>query len=99
MKGRGDLFSEGRKALPHSIERPFGLELRAERQLGPEILHSTAPEENLRCNGNLLCLRSVPEHGPGGVRQAVKNLCCGLQKRDPHGPIPTRSELVVFSKS
>ena len=40
---------EGPKALPHSIARPFGLEpldpelaadgLRAEGQLGPEILH------------------------------------------------------------
>ena len=55
MKRRGDLFSEGRKVLPHSIER----------QLGPEILRRTAPEDSLRCNGNLLCLHGLPEHGIG----------------------------------
>ena len=27
MKGRGDLFSEGRKAQPHSIERQLGLKI------------------------------------------------------------------------
>jgi hypothetical protein len=27
MTGRGDLFSEGRKALPHSIERQLGLKI------------------------------------------------------------------------
>ena len=27
MKGRGDLFSEGRKALYHSIERQLGLKI------------------------------------------------------------------------
>ncbi len=73
MKGRGDLFSEGRKALPHSIER----------QLGLEILHSTAPEENLRCNGNLLCLHRAPEHGIGGVRQVVKIVLRPSEKRSP----------------
>jgi hypothetical protein len=71
------------------MERPFGLELRTERQLGPETLPSTAPEDGRLREGNLPCLRHAPDHGLGGVRQALKNLarlagkCCGLLKRPP----------------
>ena len=54
-----------------------------ERQLGLEILPSTAPEEGLRCNGRLLCLRWDDVQSPGGVRRAWKNLCWGLLKETP----------------
>ncbi len=75
------VFSESRKILPHSMERPFGLErldlssstgLRAERQLGPETLPSTAPEDGRLREGSLLCLHQAPDHGLGGVRRAQK---------------------------
>ena len=29
---------------------------------------------------------------------SCEELCCGLQKRDPHGPIPNLSGLMIFSK-
>jgi hypothetical protein len=58
----------GRKVLPHSMER----------QLGPETLPSTAPEDSRLRGGSLPCLHHAPDHGLGGVRQALKNLCCGL---------------------
>jgi hypothetical protein len=67
------VFSENRKVLPHSMER----------QLAPEILPSTAPEDGRLREGNLLCLHRAPDHGLGGVRQAFKNLCCGSLKRPP----------------
>ncbi len=67
------VFSESRKILPHSIER----------QLGPGTLPSTAPEDGRLREGSLLCLHHAPDHGLGGVRQAFKNLCCGLLKRPP----------------
>jgi hypothetical protein len=73
---RGQLrgvFSESRKILPHSIER----------QLGPGTLPSTAPEDVRLREGGLLCLHHAPDHGLGGVRQALKNLCCGSLKRPP----------------
>ena len=62
-----------RKNLSHSIER----------QLDLEIHHRTAPEDSLRCNVHLLCLCWGYVHGPGGVPQALKNLCCGLLKETP----------------
>ena len=68
------VFSESRKILPHSMERPFGLELRVERQLGPETLPSTAPEDGRLREGSLHCLYRTPDHGLGGVRRALKNL-------------------------
>ena len=58
------VFSENRKILPHSMER----------QLGPETLPSTAPEDGRLREGSLLCLHHAPDHGLGGVRQAFKNL-------------------------
>jgi hypothetical protein len=58
------VFSEDRKILPHSIER----------QLGPESLPSTAPEDGRLREGSLLCLHHAPDHGLGGVPQAFKNL-------------------------
>jgi hypothetical protein len=67
------VFSENRKILPHSMER----------QLGPETLPSTAPEDGRLREGALLCLLHAPDHGLGGVRQAFKNLCCGPLKRPP----------------
>jgi len=54
------VFSESRKILPHSMERPFGLELRVERQLGPETLPSTAPEKGRLREGSLPCLLAGP---------------------------------------
>jgi hypothetical protein len=67
------VFSEGRRILSHSMER----------QLGPETLPSTAPEDGRLREGSLPCLHHAPDHGLGGVRQAFKNLCCGLLKRPP----------------
>jgi hypothetical protein len=64
LNGRGGLFSESRKILPHSMER----------QLGPEILPSTAPEDGRLREGSLPCLHHAPDHGLGGVRQAEKIL-------------------------
>ncbi len=76
LEGRGGLFSEGRKVLPHSIGR----------QLGSRTLLSTAPEDGRLRGGSLTCLHQDPDHGLGGGRRALKNLCCGSLKRDPHGP-------------
>jgi hypothetical protein len=45
-----------------------------------------APEESLRYNDGPRCLHRAPYHSHGGVRHALKNLCCGLLKRDPRGP-------------
>ncbi len=71
------VFSESRKILPQSIER----------QLGPGTLPSTAPEDGRLREGSLPCLRQAPDHGLGGVRRALNNLCCGLLKRPPsNGP-------------
>jgi hypothetical protein len=72
------VFSESRKILPHSMER----------QLGPDTLPSTAPEDGRLREGSLLCLRHAPDHGLGGVPRAFKNLCCGSLKRPPSiGPV------------
>ncbi len=60
QEGPWGSLSEGRKVLPHFIERPFGLELRAERQLGPETLPSTAPEDGCLREGGL----PLPVTGP-----------------------------------
>jgi hypothetical protein len=43
------VFSEDRKVLRHSMERPFGLELRTERQLGPETLYLAQPQKMAVC--------------------------------------------------
>jgi hypothetical protein len=43
-----------------------------ERQLGPEILPSTAPEDGRFREGRLPCLRQAPDHGLGGVQRALK---------------------------
>ena len=44
------VFSESRKILPHSMER----------QLGPETLPSTAPEDGRLREGSLPCLAADP---------------------------------------
>jgi hypothetical protein len=50
----------------------------------------TAPQDKLLCSSNLLYLVSAPVQGQGGVRPALKNLCCGPSERDIHGPIIQR---------
>ena len=57
LEGRGGLFSEGRKVLPHSIDPSSAVALlrRVERQLGPETLPSTAPEDSRLREGGLPC--------------------------------------------
>jgi hypothetical protein len=62
LNGRGGLFSECRKVLPHFMER----------QLGSRTLLSTAPEDGRLREDGLLCLRRTPNHGLGGVRRAEK---------------------------
>ena len=62
LEGRGGLFSEGRKVLPHSIER----------QLGSRTLYCTAPGDGRLRGGSLPCLHQAPDHGLGGVRRAEK---------------------------
>ncbi len=47
------VFSESRKVLPHSLVRPFGRELRTERQLGSRTLLSTAPKDGRLRGGSL----------------------------------------------
>ena len=68
----GSLF-KGRKKLPHSIERQRSLEIR----------HRTAPKDNLRSNGPLLCLPGAFIQSHGGVRQAVQEFVLRPLKRDP----------------
>jgi hypothetical protein len=65
LQGRGDLFSEGRKALPHSMERQCGL----------DILHSTAPEDSLGCNGHFPCLSSASIFTALGAFDKLGRIC------------------------
>jgi hypothetical protein len=89
MKGRGDLFSEGRKSLPHSIER----------QLGLKIHPRTAHKRPAAATVTLTCLYITPEYEPGGVRQLrTESRLRPSEKRSPR-PFPTRSILMVFQRA
>jgi hypothetical protein len=70
------VFSESRKILPHSIER----------QLGPETLPSTAPEDGRLRGGSLLCLHQAPDHGLGGVPRALKIVLRSSEKTPLNRP-------------
>ena len=57
-----------------------------ERQLSPETLPSTAPEDGRLRGGSLPCLRQAPDHGLGGVRRALKIVLRSSEKTPLNRP-------------
>ena len=84
-----DFFLEGRRALPHSIDGNLALKF----ILGqPHKRLAAATVTFFACTAPLNTSQRA-------FNNSGRSQDCGLQKKDPHGPIPTRSVLMVFQSA
>jgi hypothetical protein len=77
LYGRAGLFSEGRKVLPHFMER----------QLGSRTLLSTAPEDGRLREDGLPCLRRPLITAMGAFDEQRKFVLRLSEKRPPRPPL------------